>query len=144
MGTTAAFRPKIQVPFLPTLTQHIPANPSVPGYRGPSLLEDKQALRMPGFSPACPVQQSRACLCLGSLPPTPFPSPPPRNHGSASSQGVGGPRASAPLPRPRAQLLILARSPQPPLPREAIYHQLRGHGRGPAAHRRFYAAIKTI
>ena len=79
MGTTAAFRPKIQVPFLPTLTQHTPANLSAPGYRGPSLLEDKQALRMPGFSPACPVQQSRACLCLGSLPPLLFPPRPPQS-----------------------------------------------------------------
>ena len=143
MGTTAAFRAKIQVPFLPTLMQHTPAKPSVPGFRGPSILEDKQAWRMPGFSSACPVQQSGASLPWLTSP-YPLPCPLPSIMAAPAVRELVAEPASAPLPRPRAQLLILARSPRPPLPREAIYHQLRGHGRGPAAHRRFYAAIKTI
>ena len=90
-----------------------------------------------------PSPALRSIFALAHFP-LPSTLPTPLNHGSASSQELVAERASARLPRPRAQLLILARSPQPPLPREAIYHQLRGHGRGPAAHRRFYAAIKTI
>lgn len=69
--------------------------------------------RWPGFSPACPVHPD-----------------PPHTHPTA------GPAIGRELPRParpsagQARLSIPTLPPEPPLPREAIYHQLRGHGRG--------------